>query len=512
MSLKISRRAGLKLGGAALAATAIGVKPGWSQSVDKNSLTIAYPADVPSWDPIAHTFPTAMSIYKCVFDSPMTQTADLKIVPNVITKYNYKDPVTLELEFRDDVVFHNGDKFTAEDFKFTYDTRPKADNKLAIAGVWRPLKEIVVESPTRAVVHFTQPMPTAIAWWAFLGNFIVPKNYFEKVGGKEGFLKAPIGSGPYKLADYQLGSRIVLEANDKYWGEKPKIKRVTFEVVKDPSARVAAIQSKRVDLAYQLPIREAERLGKVQGLVGRIDPEQQIVLLQLSNADETLKDENVRLAMHHAINKEAISKALFFGKAVPLDLPAPPGTPGYVKDFKFPFDESKAKELLAKSGFSPEKPLKIKFQTTNGAFPNDFEIARAIAGMWKKVGIEADIEVIELAKYYELNHNRKLQGATLYTWGNSTGDPEMYTGYMLDPNRRFSAWKSKDMQEKLDPLFKETDYEKRIAGYKEVEVYAVEHGYSIPLLQAVATIVHQSALNFVPWQNAWIMPNYYSWK
>ena len=512
MSVKISRRAGLKLGGAALAASAIGAKPGWTQSVDKNSLTIAFPADVPSWDPIAHTFPTAMSIYKAVFDSPMTQKANLEIVPNVVTKTNFKDPLTLEVELRNDVTFHNGDKLTADDFKFTFDTRLKADNKLAIAGVWGRINEIEVQGPTKAVVHFKEPMPTAVAWWAFLGNFIMPKNYFEKVGGKEGFLKAPIGSGPYKLADYQLGSRIVLEANDKYWGQKAKIKRVTFEIVKDPSARVAAIQSKRVDIAVQVPIREAERLGKVAGLVGRIDPEQQIVLLQLSNADDVLKDENVRLAAHYAIDKAAISKALFFGKAVPLSLPAPPGTPGYVKDFTFAHSEANAKELLAKSGFSPQKPVKLKFQTTNGAFPNDFEIARAIAGMWKKVGIEAEIDVIELAKYYELNHNRKLLGATLYTWGNSTGDPEMYTGYMLHPKLRFSAWKSDDMQAKLDPLFAETNYEKRLAGYKEVEVYAVQHGYTIPLLQAVATIVHQGTLNYVPWQNAWIMPNYFSWK
>src|SRR5690606_28400008 len=279
MVTKVSRRTGLKIGGAALAATTIGSGSARAQSVDKNSLTIAFPADVPSWDPIAHTFPTAMSVYKCVFDSPMTQKPNLEIVPNVITKHNYKDPVTLELEFRDDVVFHNGDKFTAEDFKFTFDTRLKADNQLGIAGPWRQLESIEVVSPTQAVAHFKTPMPTALAWWAFLGNFIIPKNYFEKVGGKEGFLKAPIGSGPYKLADYQLGSRIVLEANEQYWGVKPKIKRVTFEIVKDPSARVAAIQSKRVDIAFQVPIREAERLGKVSGLTSRIDPEQQIVLL-----------------------------------------------------------------------------------------------------------------------------------------------------------------------------------------------------------------------------------------
>lgn len=512
MASQISRRTGLQLGGAALAASTLGLPSAWAQNLDKNSLTIAYPADVPSWDPIAHTFPLAMSIFKTVFDSPLTQKPNLDIVANVISKYAYKDPQTLELEFRSDVLFHNGDKFTAEDFKFTYQTRLRADDKLAISGVWKPIEDIEIKSPTRAVVHFNRPMPTAIAWWAFLGSFIVPKSYFEKVGGKEGFLKAPVGSGPYKLVDYQLGSRIVLEAFDKYWGHKAKIKRVIFEIVKDPSARVAAIQSKRVDIATQVPIREAERLGKIKGLVARIEPETQIVLLQLSNVDDTLKDENVRLAMHHAINKEAISKALFFGKAVPISVPATPGTPGYVKDFKFAYDEAKAKALLAKSGFSPSKPVKVKFQTTNGAFPNDYDIARAIAGMWKKVGIEADVEVIELAKYYELNHSRKLQGATLYSWGNSTGDPEMYTGYILHPGLRFSAWKSDDMLEKLVPLFKEMDNAKRMAGYRDVAVYSVNKGYSIPLLQSVTTIIHRSELNYAPWKNGWVMPSYQTWK
>ena len=387
MTTRISRRTGLQIGGAALAASALGLPPAWAQKVDKGTLTIAYPADVPSWDPIAHTFPLAMSIYKAVFDSPLTQKPTLEIVPNIITKWHYKDPQTLELEFRGDALFHNGDKLTAEDFKFSFQDRLRADNKLAISGTWKTIEDIEIKGPTAAVVHFNKPMPTAIAWWAFLGSFIVPKAYFEKVGGKEGFLKAPVGSGPYKLADYQLGSRIVLEAFDKYWGDKAKIKRVIFEIVKDPSARVAAIQSKRVDIATQVPIREAERLGKEKGLTARIEPETQIVLLQLSNADDTLKDENVRLAMHHAINKEAISKALFFGKAVPIAVPATPGTPGWVKDFKFPYDEAKAKALLAKSGFSLAKPVKVKFQTTNGAFPNDFEIARAVAVMWKKVGI-----------------------------------------------------------------------------------------------------------------------------
>jgi len=74
----------------------------------------------------------------------------------------------------------------------------------------------------------------------------------------------------------------------------------------------------------------------------------------------------VRLAAHHAIDKEALSKAFYGGAATPLSVVATPGSPGYLTDFKFEYSPDKAKAALAKSGFSPEKPAQIKFAATNG--------------------------------------------------------------------------------------------------------------------------------------------------
>jgi peptide/nickel transport system substrate-binding protein len=82
-----------------------------------------------------------------------------------------------------------------------------------------------------------------------------------------------------------------------------------------------------------------------------------------------------------------------------------------------------AKKLLADSGFSVSKPVQIKLATTNGQFPGDYDMARAIAQMWKKVGIDAEIEVIEYSKYFELNRGNKLPEATLYSWDNAPASP-----------------------------------------------------------------------------------------
>jgi peptide/nickel transport system substrate-binding protein len=178
----------------------------------------------------------------------------------------------------------------------------------------------------------------------------------------------------------------------------------------------------------------------------------------------------------------------------------------------FPFSEATAIDLLKKIGHGPENPLSIKFFATNGAYPSDFDVARAITAMWKKVGIAAELETIEPAKYQELARAGKLPEATLFQWGNSSGDPEMYSGYILDPKSIFSVYKSPDLGEMLAPLLVETDEAKRFAGYRALNEYATRKGYTIPLLQTVKTVSFGKDLNFKRYDNGWILPQMYSWQ
>lgn len=512
--VQLTRRYALGLAGASAALAGLGI-PTHAQAAD--AITIAFPNDVPTWDPNARVLQGAQSFYKCVFDSPLTQAPDLSPLPSLVTAWRYRDAASLELEveLRGDATFHDGSKVTADDFRFTFGERPKAPvaaggRKLDTGFIWRKVKTVEVLSPTKAVMHFSEVMPSAVTWLYFMASFVVPKAYIEKVG-VDGFAAKPIGSGPYRLADYQQGARVVLEAYDRYWGGVPKLKRVTIEIVQDPSARVAAIDAKRVQLAVDLPIRETQRLGSTPGLVGRIDPIADILIIEVNHVG-AFEHEEVRLAAHHAIDKRAISKAFYGNKALPIDVPAAHGTPGYPKEFHFAYDLAQAKALLAKAGFSPSNPAKITFLTTKGVFPNDFEVAQAIAAMWKKIGIVADIQVMELPKYQELLRAGKLPEATMYQWGNTTGDPEMYGGYLLDPKSIFSPYKSPDLGERVAPLLVETDPAKRAEGYRELHRYAVEKGYSIPLFQGIKTVAYDKALAYKPYGTGWILPQYYTLK
>ena len=109
--MKITRRSVLQAAG-----TAAVVPFARTAFAASDSITIAYPADVPSWDAVAHTTPLAMPMFKSVFDSPLTSSPTLELVPNVIREWHVggENGTVIELVFRDDVSFHNGDRLTAE--------------------------------------------------------------------------------------------------------------------------------------------------------------------------------------------------------------------------------------------------------------------------------------------------------------------------------------------------------------------------------------------------------------
>ncbi|MDE2574096.1 MAG: hypothetical protein KGL55_02170 [Rhodospirillales bacterium] len=504
----VSRRGLLQ---AALAAAPVLSQINQAQAAGSDHVTIGWPSDVPSWDPDQRFAPDAQGIFKMVFDQPLDQSPTLQLVPHLITKWQLApDGRSLAVTLRDDVTFHNGDKMTSADFRYTFFERIKADPKLDIGRSWRKVTDIETPSPTTAIMRFSSPAPTAPVWLAFLGSFVVPKTYLEHVGA-DGFRAKPVGTGPYKLAEYEMNARIVLERNDAYWGPKPALKRVTIEIIKDPSARVAAIQSGQIDLTISVPVREVTRLKAMPNLAGELNPITRVILLQIRN-DEGFSDQNVRLAAHHAIDKAALSKAFYGGAAVPLSVPATPGTPGYLADFKFPYDPAQAKALLAKSGYSLAKPKKIRMATTNGQFPSDYDIARAIVAMWKKVGLDAELEVIEYAKYFELNRGDKLPEATLYSFDNATGDPEIYTGYLLNPQLPFSPWKDKVFGAKVIAMFNVADEKARIAGWRKLNREAVEIGASIPLLQSVQTLVRRKSLAYTRYGNGWVLGQTMKWS
>jgi dipeptide transport system substrate-binding protein len=476
-----------------------------AQSSD--TLNIAFMADIQSWDPTAVTFPVGQSIFKCVYDSPLHYSSDQKLQSRQIVSRKWLDDnsTRLEITLRDNMLFHDGSKVTTEDVKYSWVTRPQKDKRLAVAGLLQDLKDVEILSPTQAVLVYSKPSPSAEFYLGFLTVYIIPKAYHEKVGD-EGFLAKPIGAGPYKLVDYQRGSRIALEAFDKYWAGAPAIKSVTFQALPEASTRVAAIESGRVDVAVQLPFREAMRLQSKPELSVNIYPQAEIYMLQVPSYVDTYQSKDVRTALHMAIDKGALARAFFNNVAKPLQVLATPGSTGDVPGYTFPFDRKRAAETLEKAGFSKAKPLQMTFLTTNGTFPNDYEIAQAIAAMWRQIGIDVKMEETTVAKYLELNHAAKLPGIMLYSWANATGDPENYSGRILNPALRFSAWKEPANGERIAKLFAMKLGDERLEGYRSLNKDASENSWSIPLLQPAANVVTKKTIDLPAYSQGYVLP------
>jgi peptide/nickel transport system substrate-binding protein len=491
-----TRRQTLALGAGGLIAGLIG--PQGRAHAASDTLTIAYNVNLPSFDPTvgpSAVNPTIQAIYRSVFDQFIGQKPNLAFEPGVLTAWGWNDDKSkIWMDVRPGVTWHDGTPFTPEDIVWSLQRAGKKETGNPIQFVWAGIDNFKVDG-NRITADMKQFDPTIFKWMAFLTAYVLPKAYYEKVGA-DGFEKKPIGTGPYMVDSYQGNAFLRLKANPKYWGGKPAFDTVVFKFVTDATSRVAEIESGSSDLTLEIPYEEYDRLKAKKGLAGVATPISDIALIFI-NSDGKL-DKNVRLAANYAIDKQAIVQRLLRGYGVPIDTLEAPEYEAYDPSIKIGFDPDKAAKLMQEAGYSPQKPFKTTLQTTRGFKPKDYEMIQAIVGMWRKVGLEADIEVYEIAKHFELRTSHKLAPLAFYNWGNAIGDPSTSTGHAMFGPSPHSSWKSADLDAMIGPLWGEKDEAKRIAGYKAVDRYIAENGYVIPLLQYVQPIVYKDDLKVTP--------------
>ena len=505
--LNFNRRDLLKsaIGGMAGAA----VRPVWAETSGRSGdvLTIAYNVVLPTWDP---TFgpvgvnPSTQSLFKSVFDQYVDQNPDLSFKPGILTKWGWNtDKTKVLLEVREDAFWHDGTPVTPEDVVWSLERAADPANRVVTQPMWKKVGNYKIDG-NRITGDVLEYEPVFLKYLAFLTAYVLPKKAYEKMG-TEAFGEKPIGSGPYQVEEFARNSFVRLKAFPKYWGPKPAFDTVVFKFVTDATSRVAEIERGSSDLTFDVPFEEFDRLRKKPGLVGVTTPITDVAMIFITNVGPML-DKNVRLGLNYAIDKKAIVDRLLRGYGVPLDTLEAPEYVDYDPTIKTGYKPEKAKQLMAASGYSPEKPVKFIIQTTHGYKPKDYEMIQAIVGMWHNVGAEATIEVYEIAQHFQLRAQHKLAPAAFYDWGDSICDPRAATGgamYGPFPN---SAWKTADLDAMIQPLLTEKDEAKRIAGYKAVERYIADQGYVIPLFQYVQPILYRKGLTFTPHKANFILP------
>src|SRR5712692_4385622 len=175
-----------------------------------------------------------------------------------------KDGLAYEFVLRKGAKFHNGDTVTAEDVKFSFERYKGSAAKLLKDKV----KEIQVLDPGRVRFVLKEPWPDFMTFYgtsASGAGWIVPKKYVEKMGD-DGFKKAPIGAGPFRVVSFTPGVELILEAFEGYWRKTPSVKRLVFRSMPEETTRAAALKNGEVDIVYLLSGPVAEDIRRTSGL------------------------------------------------------------------------------------------------------------------------------------------------------------------------------------------------------------------------------------------------------
>ena len=320
-----------------------------------------------------------------------------------------RDGRTYEFVLRKGARFHNGDPVTAEDVKFSFERYKGA----AASTLKERVGEVQVVDAGRVRFHLKEAWPDFMIFYGTTASgaaWIVPKKYVEKVGD-DGFKKAPVGAGPYKVVSFQPGVELVLEAFEQYWRKVPNVKRLVMRSLPEESTRLAALKNGEVDIAYLFTGPTAEELKRTASL--RLVP----VLLEAPfwldlpeqwDPKSPWANIKVRRAASLAVDRKAVSQAETLGYSRPTGSIIPRTFEFAVAIEPAPFDPGKAKQLLAEAGY-PNGFDAGDFTP----FPPYFTMGEAILGQLQSIGIRSRLRTMERAAFLTAWHDKKLKGIIL---------------------------------------------------------------------------------------------------
>ncbi|MDQ6906601.1 MAG: ABC transporter substrate-binding protein [Chloroflexota bacterium] len=417
-------------------------------------LRIAVAALPDAMDPQESISNVGMRIHYFTFDTLIRRDFfnNSALVPSLATEWKRTDDKTLEMTLRKDVLWHDGTPFTAADVKYTFDRIIGKDPKLEVATPgYFPLDSVTMLDDYRVRFVSTAVDPVLEKRFAGLGAQIIPAAYHKQVGA-DAFRLKPIGTGPYKMVEFVTGDHMTFESFDKYFGGAPAAKKVTIKVIGETATRMSALINGEVDIATNVPPDQIASLKGKKDVVIKQAPLANIQLLRFDMKVKPMDNRFVRQAINLAIDRKTLTDALWSGNAI------------YTRGFQYegedyynaarpltPFDPAKAKMLLQQGGYANEQ-ITYLAQSPN-YYTFEKEAAQAIIEMWKAVGINGKLELVEgtlQTKTFQENTRQ------ITTWSATSGtaDPDGYLWRNWGPDnlQQKNGWWSAESAAKYNQL------------------------------------------------------------
>ena len=467
-------------------------------------LTVAVGGAFTSMDPHFFNLGPNNVLTSYVFE-PLTRfDPNYRPEPSLAVSWKPVDATTWEFKLRDGVRFTDGTPLTADDVVFTFARVPTILNSpSSFMFAVKPVTKLEVVDDHTIRMHTAAPAPLMPF------NLATVRIVSRKIGDGANTSdynsgKVAIGTGPFRLASFLVGERAEFVRNDGWWDKKPAWDKVSYRLIADNAARIAALQAGDVDVIEAVPPSDVNELRKNAKVSVVSTPGQRLIYLSLDvSRPETpwatdlngnklsanpFRDVRVRKALSLAINRNGIRDRLMDGFSAPAGQHMAEGGSGYDPSIKpDPYEPEQAKRLLAEAGFP--NGFGITLHGPNNRYVNDSKIVEAIAQMWTRIGVKTAVETMPAATYFSRAQKFEFS-ARLIGWASDTGEassnltdlfassnPEKGRGVIFDPTH----YANPNVDEIVERSLATIDVDAREALYREAIRLAMQDTPLIPI-------------------------------
>ena len=355
----------------------------------KDSIVIATMGETPSLSPTEHNAVAGSYMNILTYNTLFKTSMDLEPVPDLVDSYENVDDSTWHFKMKEGVKFHNGDTMTADDVVASLqwaqgfaEVNLYNKNFISISKVDDLTVEIKTDGPDAMVLSNLTSH----------GNAVVPKKLIDE--GHD-FNADPIGTGPYKLVEWNRGDSLEFEAFEDYFEGAPSIKHMTWKIIPEGSSRTIALEAGEIDFIIEVEAMDADRLRENSDLSVIEYNATNLTWLMLNNEVPGLDNQDVRHAINTAIDKESVVTVAYNGMATPALSQMPMNFEGATEENADTYDVEKAKEWLEKSGVDPAS-VQFSIICSDDTKKRAGEVIQANL---KEIGINCEIESMDLATY-----------------------------------------------------------------------------------------------------------------
>lgn len=463
-----------------------------------STLVIAQPSDVSTMDPQDSLSTTGDRVFRNTYSRLFYWDDDMELQNDAVDSYEQIDDETWIFTLKDGITFHNGDSLTAEDVEYSLN-RVMTDESLKEFPYFTQLQEVKAIDDLQVEITTDGPMPTLLNLLAKSGSDILPKQYIEEVGFDE-FMKNPIGSGPYKIVEWKIDDRVILEPYGDYFGDEPKWDEVVVRAIPENSTRVAELLTGGVDIITDVPPNEWERIDGSDDADLESGTTTRVVLLVVRTTDGYVTaDPKVREAIDLAINNEILVESILQGSGVPVRTRVPEEVFGSNIDLydSYLYDLERAKELLAEAGY-PDG-VDITFTASRDRYMLDAEVAEAVSAMLGEAGFNVNLEVLESSAYLDVYNSNSNEELFMIALADGLLDASYsLVHYTKDRAEGQTDYYNKEVEELYHAAGRNLDFDERAEQYQKIQEIVAEERPHIFLYQGSVNYGVKADINFTP--------------